>query len=227
LEELANASREASDFAASPQGLVRVSLPVSFGRHWIAPVLPSFLARHPQIRIDARFTDRQVDVVAEDYDVAIRVGVLRDSSLRGRKLASYRNILVAAPSYVAAHGKPRVPPDLKKHACLTFTGFAAWPDWPLTKDGKRQTVRPTGPLIADNSEALLLAAIEGAGITFTPDWLAGPMIRAGKLVEVLPGWGGPGDGGIYAISPTGRLVPTKTRVFVEEIAKHIKAGWVR
>jgi DNA-binding transcriptional LysR family regulator len=105
--------------------------------------------------------------------------------------------------------------------------IAAWPDWPLSKEGKRQTVRPTGPLIADNSEALLLAAIEGVGITFTPDWLAGPAIRAGKLVEVLPGWGGPGDGGIHAILPPGRLVPTKTRVLVDEIAKHIKAGWAR
>jgi DNA-binding transcriptional LysR family regulator len=190
-------------------------------------LLPSFVARHPQIRIDARFTDRQVDVVAEGYDVAIRVGVLRDSSLTSRKLASYRNILVAAPDYLAAHGKPRTPSDLMKHACLTFTGFAAWPDWPLLKDGKRQTVRPTGPLIADSSEALLLAAIEGAGITFTPDWLAGPAMRAGKLAQVLPGWGGPSNGGVYAILPPGRLVPTKTRIFVDEIANHIRAGWVR
>jgi DNA-binding transcriptional LysR family regulator len=227
LEELANASREASDFAASPQGLVRISVSLTFGRHWIAPLLPSFVARHPQIRIDARFTDRQVDVVAEGYDVAIRVGVLRDSSLTSRKLASYRNILVAAPDYLAAHGKPRTPSDLMKHACLTFTGFAAWPDWPLLKDGKRQTVRPTGPLIADSSEALLLAAIEGAGITFTPDWLAGPAMRAGKLAQVLPGWGGPSNGGVYAILPPGRLVPTKTRIFVDEIANHIRAGWVR
>jgi DNA-binding transcriptional LysR family regulator len=153
--------------------------------------------------------------------------VLRDSSLTARRLASYRNLLVAAPGYLSKHGKPRAPADLAHHACLGFSGHAAWPDWPLTKNGQRKTVRPVGPLIADNSEVVLMAAIRGAGITFTPDWLAGPALREGKLVEVLPGWTGKGDGGVYAVLPPGRLVPTKTRVFVEEIAKSVKAGWNR
>jgi DNA-binding transcriptional LysR family regulator len=225
LDELAIASREASDVAASPQGLIRISVPVTFGRQWIAPLLPAFLARHPQIRIDARFSDRLVDVVSEGFDVAIRVGVLRDSSLTSRRIASYRNLLVAAPSYIAIHGKPKIPADLAKHACLGFSGHADWPDWRMMKDGKRTTVRPVGPLIVDNSEVVLMAAIEGAGIAFTPDWLAGPEIRAGKLVEVLPGWGGKAEGGVYAILPPGQLIPTKTRFFVDEIAKSIKAGW--
>lgn len=225
LDELASASREASDVAASPQGLVKVSIPVTFGRLWVAPILPSFLARHPQIRIDAHFSDRLVDVVAEGFDVAIRVGRLRDSSLTSRKIASYRNLLVAAPDYLAAHGTPRTPTDLFDHACLGFSGHADWPNWPLTKDGKRKTVRPSGPLIADNSEVVLMAAIEGAGITFMPDWLTGPAMRAGRLVEVMTGWGGKADGGVYAVLPPGRLVPTKSRLFVDEIAKSIKAGW--
>lgn len=225
LEELSVASREASDVAASPRGLLRLSVPVTFGRQWIAPLLPQFLARHPDIRVDARFSDRFVDVVAEGFDVAIRVGRLRDSSLTARKIAPYRNLLVAAPSYLARQGKPRTPEDLKGHACLGFTGYSGWPDWPLTKAGKRTTIRPQGPLIADNSEVVLAAAIAGAGITFTADWLAGPALREGKLVEVLPGWGGKGEGGVYAVLPPGRLVPAKTRAFVDEISKLIKAGW--
>ena len=227
LDELAEASREASDVASSPQGLLRISLPTTFGRQRIAPLLPRFLSRHPQIRIDARFSDRQVDVVSEAFDVAIRVGVLRDSSLSSRKLASYRNLLVAAPSYLASRGKPRTPDDLKKHSCIGFTGLKSWPDWPLTRGNQRKTVRPAGPLIADNSEAVLIAAIAGAGITLAADWLAGPALREGKLVEVLPGWVGKGDGGVYAILPPGRLVPTKTRTFVDEIGRSIKAGWAR
>lgn len=227
LDELAEASREASDVASSPQGLLRISLPTTFGRQRIAPLLPRFLSRHPQIRIDARFSDRQVDVVSEGFDVAIRVGVLRDSSLSSRKLASYRNLLVAAPSYLASRGKPRTPDDLKKHSCIGFTGLKSWPDWPLTRGNQRKTVRPAGPLIADNSEAVLIAAIAGAGITLAADWLAGPALREGKLVEVLPGWVGKGDGGVYAILPPGRLVPTKTRTFVDEIGRSIKAGWAR
>lgn len=225
LDELAIASREASDLAASPQGLLRISVPVTFGRQWIAPLLPAFLARHPQIRIDARFSDRLVDVVSEGFDVAIRVGVLRDSSFTSRKIASYRTLLVAAPAYLSRHGKPKTPADLAKHACLGFSGHADWPDWLMMKNGRRKTIRPAGPLIADNSEVVLMAAIEGAGITFTPDWLAGPALRERKLVEVLPGWGGKAEGGVYAILPPGRLIPTKTRLFVDDIAKSIKAGW--
>lgn len=225
LEELTNASREASDVAASPQGLLRVSVPATFGRQWITPLLPQFINQHPHIRIDARFSDRFVDVVAEGFDIAIRVGRLGDSSLKARKIATYRNLLVAAPSYTATRGKPRTPDDLKNHDCIGFTGYADWPDWPLVKAGKRKTVRPHGPLIADNSEAVLAAAIAGAGITFTADWLAGPALREGALIEVLPGWGGKGEGGVYAVLPPGRLVPAKTRLFVDEISKAIKAGW--
>lgn len=225
LDELDSASREASDIAASPRGLLRISVPVTFGRQWIAPLLPSFLARHPQVQIDARFSDRVVDVVAEGFDVAIRVGVLRDSSLMAHKIASYRYLLVAAPSYLAKHGTPRAPDDLRDHACLGFSGHAAWPDWLLKKDGKRKTIRPTGPLIADNSEVILMAAIEGVGITFAADWLVGPALRTGKLVEILKGWGAREEGGIYAVMPPGRLIPAKSRLFVDEIATPIKAGW--
>ncbi|HET6321047.1 MAG TPA: LysR substrate-binding domain-containing protein [Hyphomicrobium sp.] len=227
LEELSSASREASDIAASPQGLLRVSVPVTFGRQWIAPLLPRFIASHPHIRLDVRFSDRFVDVVAEGFDVAIRVGRLRDSSLTARKIASYRNLLVAAPAYLQAHGKPRTPEDLKKHTCIGFTGYAGWPDWSLSKAGKRKTIRPRGPLAADNSEVVLSVAIAGAGITFTSDWLAGPALREGKLREVLPGWGGKGEGGVYAVLPPGRLVPAKTRLFVDEVARSIKAGWAK
>lgn len=226
LEELASASREASDVAASPQGLLRVSVPVTFGRQWIAPLLPSFLGRHPKIRVDMRFSDRFVDVVAEGFDIAIRVGVLRDSSLTAKKIASYRNLLVASPEYLKTRGTPRDPADLTSHACLGFAGYAAWPDWPLVKGTARATVRPSGPLISDNSEVVLMAAIEGAGITYTADWLAGPALRSGKLVEVLPGWGGQVEGGVYAILPPGRLVPAKSRLFADEIARSIKQGWV-
>lgn len=225
LDELGQAHREASDIAASPQGTLRVSLPVTFGRQWISPLIPAFLKKHPNIRLDAQFSDRRVDVVVDGFDIAIRVGILRDSSLTARKIASYRYLLVAAPSYLEKRGAPRTPDDLTKHDCLGFSGHAAWPDWPLMKDGKRKTVHPIGPLVADNSEAVLTAAIDGLGIVYAADWLAGPALRSGKLVEILPGWGGRGDEGVYALLPPGHLIPTKTRLFVEEISKAIKAGW--
>jgi len=229
LDELASASREASDAAGSPQGLVRVSVAATFGRRWIAPLLAGFLERHPQIRLDVRFTDRFVDVVSEGFDVSLRVakGPPQDSSLVTRKLAFYRNLLVAAPHYLAARGVPETPADLAQHVCLGFTGYADWPVWPLSKNGRRMPARPSCQLVADNSEALLMAAVAGAGVTFTADWLAGPALRSGALVEVLPDWSGAEDGGVYAILPAGRLAPAKTRLFVDEVAKAIKAGWTR
>ncbi|WP_160000617.1 LysR family transcriptional regulator, partial [Roseomonas sp. 18066] len=193
LEELASAGREASEHAARPQGLVRVSLPVTFGRHWVAPLVPGFLLRHPEIRLELRFSDRVVDIVAEGFDLALRVAArpLRDSSLTLRRIAGYRNLLVAAPSYLATAGVPQSPDDLSKHACLGFTGHADYPDWLLAKGEARHRLRPVFRLAADFSEMALLAAIEGAGITLTPDWLAGPGLRSGQLTEILPGWGGP------------------------------------
>jgi DNA-binding transcriptional LysR family regulator len=227
LDELASASTEASDFAASPQGVLKISLPVTFGRQWIAPSFASFLAQHPHIRIDAHFTDRIVDVIADGFDVAIRVGVLNDSSLTAKRIASYRNILIAAPSYLDARGRPRTPAELKEHACLGFPSHPYWPDWMLTKDGQRKIVRPNCSLVADNSEVILMAALEGAGIALLPDWLAGPSVKERRLTQVLPGWTGRGDGGVYAILPPGRLVPAKTRVFVDAVSASIKAGWAR
>jgi DNA-binding transcriptional LysR family regulator len=227
LDELVSASTEASDFAASPQGVLKISVPVTFGRQWIAPSFASFLAKHPHIRIDAHFTDRIVDVIADGFDVAIRVGVLNDSSLIAKRIASYRNILIAASSYLEARGRPRTPAELKEHACLGFPSHPYWPDWMLTKDGQRKTLRPNCSLVADNSEVILMAALEGAGIALLPDWLAGPSVTARKLIQVLPGWTGKGEGGVYAILPPGRLVPTKTRLFVDAVSASIKAGWRR
>lgn len=227
LDELDSASLEASNLASSPQGLLRVSLPSTFGRQWVSPLLSGFITKHPKIKIDARFSDRVVDLVAENFDVAIRVGSLRNSTMKAKKIASFRYILVASPEFISKHGLPDTPDDLERFSCLGFTNFSFWPEWKLIKDGVRKTVRPESPFITDNSEAMLSAAIDGIGIALAADWLAGPAIRASKLVEVLPGWEGDLGGGIYAIMPPGRLVPTKTRLFVDEITESIRNGWYK
>jgi DNA-binding transcriptional LysR family regulator len=98
---------------------------------WIAPLLSKFLSAHPLIRIEATFTDRFTDIVAEGFDVAVRVGVMHDSSLISRKLAGHRTLLCASPRYLAERGSPRSPDELAKHSCLGFSGYSFWPDWPL------------------------------------------------------------------------------------------------
>lgn len=225
LDQIDSAAEEASDFAASPKGLLRISLPVTFGRRWVAPLFPEFLQRHPKIQIDVRFSDRYVDVVTEGFDVVIRLGALSDSSLVARQIASFRNLLYAAPTYLQTHGMPQTPEDLLSHACLGFSNHITWPDWILRGNGQQRTLRPSGPLIADNAEALLQAAIGSAGIILTPDWLAEGAVRRGELIQVLPEWQGSQERGVYAVMPPGRLIPSKTRVFIDEVAKAIQSNW--
>ncbi len=225
LDELDIATREASNFAVSARGQLRVSLPVAFGRLWIAPLIPAFIRKYPEIRVDARYIDRYVDVVAEGFDVAIRAGTLRDSSLKARRVASFQNLLVASPDYIATHGIPSHPEELTADQCLAFARPSTSSDWTL-KNGKQIAVlHPEGPLIADNSETLLLAAIHGTGITMLPDWLVGPALASGELVTILPDWRGSEEGEIYAVMPPGPLLPAKTRVFVDEIVSAFAGGW--
>jgi DNA-binding transcriptional LysR family regulator len=222
LEELAIADREASDKAATLKGTIRATFPNTFGRMWVAPLLPGFLSAHPQIRIEATFTDRFTDVVAEGFDVAIRIGVMRDSSLTSRKLADHRTLLCASPRYLAAREEPRSPDELAQHSCLGFSGYSFWPNWPLRKGAKRKLVRPHCPFVTDNAETALIAAIDGAGIVLTADWLAGPALRTGRLVEVLPGWRANGDGGVYAVLPPGKLIPAKSKALVDHLAEGLR-----
>lgn len=225
LDELANAGEEAMDHAASPQGLIRVSLPMAFGHRCIAPLLPDFLQQYPKIRVEAEYTDQYVDVVSGGFDVAIRLGAsLADSSLTARKIASYNTGLYASPQYLAQHDVIKTPEDLADHNCLGFSSISTWPNWVLKNGATELTVRPIGSLVSGSSEALLPAALNGVGIIMVADWLVGAAIQEGRLVRVLEGWFGTIDGGVYAVMPPGRLIPVKTRVFVDEVALALNGG---
>ena len=224
LDELEMATREVGGFAATPQGVLKISLPVTYGRDVIAPLIPRFLMKYPQIHIDAHFLDRTVDIVSEGFDMVIRVGQNRDSSLIARKLGSFHSLLTAAPDYVARAGAPGTPEDLNTHACLGFTKHPDWPDWILEKAGKRVTVRPQGPLTANSSESIMVASVNGAGIALTPDWMAAPHLNAGTLINVLPGWRSVRDIEVHAVMPPGAMVPAKTRAFIDEMVDAFQRG---
>lgn len=224
LDELASAEREASDGAGTVRGALRVTLPNTFGRLWIAPLLPKFIEVFPEVHLDVRFDDRFVDLVADGFDVAIRVGVLPSSTLISRRIAGRRTLLCASPSYLKRWGTPHTPQDLVEHNCIGFSGHAFWPDWPLQKGSQRKTIKPGGSLISDNAEANLIAAIAGVGVVLSADWLAGSALKSGKLVEVLPGWTIPGESGVYVVMPPGKLIPAKTRAFADFITTELRAG---
>lgn len=227
IDELRAASRDVSDFAARPQGVLRISLPVAFGREVIAPVFADFLKTYPDIRLDAHFLDRRVDIVAEGFDAVIRVGIVRDSSLTGRELGTFRSQLVASPDYLRENGVPCEPEALESHACLGFTRHPDWPRWILEKGDRRVSITPAGPLITNTSESLLTAVMSGTGIALLPGWLVYRGLLSGELVSVLPDWRSATKMSVYVLMPPGALVPAKTRVFIDTLCRQLASSRLR
>lgn len=209
--------------AASVHGTLRVSLPATFGRMWVAPILPAFLATYPDLVVETAFEDRYVDLVAESFDVAVRIGTLTDSRLVARRLAPSQRMLCASPAYLQTRGTPSRPADLGRHACLGFSRLASHPLWHLRDGDKTMAIRIAGPLVTDDAQSLVQAAVSGAGIAMVSDWLAGPELCSGRLVPVLPDHPVENNETIYLVHPSARLLPAKTRAFGDWIAAELGA----
>ncbi|ESX18218.1 MULTISPECIES: LysR family transcriptional regulator [unclassified Mesorhizobium] len=216
-EAEAAASAHAS---GTPRGLLRLALPGTFGRMWIGPLLPHFLATFPDVRIEAEFSNRFVDLVAENFDVAVRLGALEDSRLVARKIATRRRLLCAAPSYLARRGAPEAPEALTEHACLGFSGFQTFPTWEMTdSSGRRVNVEVSGPMVCDDAEVLVEAAVQGLGLMMSTDWLVGRELADGRLVPLLEDWTLADEGAVYVVMPSARGQAAKTRAFADWIGK--------
>ncbi|MDR3373408.1 MAG: LysR family transcriptional regulator [Ancalomicrobiaceae bacterium] len=218
LAELADADAAISRSAAAPRGTLRLALPAAFGRLWIAPLLPQFLAAHPSIRIEAQFTDRLVDIIAERIDVAIRLGTPKPSGLTARQLAPFARVLCASPDYLERRGAPATPADLAEHAGLGFLQPRSRPIWRLRNGDDRTEIQIDGLMLADDGEALLTAALGGSGILLASDWLVGRELADGRLIRVLPDWSASDGEAVNAVLPPGRLVPAKARAFIDWVA---------
>jgi DNA-binding transcriptional LysR family regulator len=199
-------------------GRLRLSAPLSLGVRYLAPLLADIAGRHPRLELDVSYSDRVVDVIGERYDAAIRIGTLRDSTLVARRLAPARAVLVASPGYLAHHGRPRTPEDLAAHECLIYTGSTS-PDWPF-RSGKRWiSIRPSGRLRSDNSEAILQWAIAGLGIAYVPTFLLSDAIESGAVEPLLVAYPAP-EFGIYVVRPPGAYVSGKVRVLFDTLIEH-------
>lgn len=202
------------------RGVLRLALPGTFGRMWIGPLLPHFLAAFPDVRIEAEFSNRFVDLVAENFDVAVRLGALADSRLVARKVATRRRLLCAAPAYLARRGTPTTPEALLQHSCLGFSGFQTFPAWELTnRTGRRVRIDVSGPLVADDAEVLVEAAVQGIGLMMSTDWLVGRELADGRLVPILEDWTLADEGAVYVVMPSAKGQPAKTRAFSDWISK--------
>lgn len=224
LDDLDEAERSVVDLQSSPRGRLRVAAPMSFGLERIAPLLADFAAAFPEVQLDVLLNDRFVDLLEEGIDVAVRVGVaLEDSSLVARKLTSGTRLLCAAPSYLRKRGTPRTPHDLSGHNCLTYTLHAAPSKWELHGPDGPVTVDVRGPLQLNNSLALTIAAVGGAGIVMAPDFAVADALASGRLKQVLARYE-PTPYQVFALSPPTRFATPKARAFVDFLSRRLRTG---
>jgi DNA-binding transcriptional LysR family regulator len=220
LGEIEEADAEAAADVAEPRGMLRLNVPLSFGFRQVVPALADFAAHYPQLTVDLGLTDRFVDLVEEGWDLAIRLGMLGDSSLIARRLAPARVVLCAAPGYLDRHGVPKTAAELSAHNCLGYTmPSAAGADrWLFGADGS-VPVAVTGNLRANNGDALRAAALAGQGLIYQPTFLVGEDLRAGRLVCIdldVPPFQ---FANVYAVYAPSRHVPAKVRRLIDFLAE--------
>ena len=201
---------------AAPSGRLRVSMPSDFANLLLADMLAAFMALHPAITLDLDLSPRRVDLLGEGFDVAVRMGDLPDDALlTARRLAVFPNGLYAAPDYLAERGEPQHPDDLARHdAIRLLRGNGEPAPWTLLKDALRWEAVPPGRASANSPELLIRMARAGAGIAAVPDYFALPDVRRGALRRVLPDWCLPTHMA-WAVFPGRKLMPAKTRVFID------------
>lgn len=222
LAEACEADAMAAAMQGMPQGELRVSAPLSFGIGHLAPAVSGFLRAYPDVSVRLSLDDRFVELVAEGFDLAIRIGALPDSSLIARKVAETAMVLVASPAYLRVEGTPDSVDALAGHRLLHYSNLASGHIWKLRgASGDERLVRATGSLTVNNGDALLRAAIDGIGIALLPAFICAPALRDGSVVEVLTA-ARPQPLGIFAVYPSGRYTQPKLRAFVDYLVERFK-----
>ncbi|MEX1147382.1 MAG: LysR family transcriptional regulator [Sphingomonadales bacterium] len=222
LEEVEEADAEASALTLTPSGTLRVNAALTFAIHHLAPLIPAFMERYPDLKVELTLGDRFVDMIEEGVDVAVRIGRLPDSSLIARRVAETRRIVAAAPSYLAAHGTPAHPRDLTGHNCLRYSLLQSGAEWTFSDNGKPFTVPVSGGLEANNGDAIRAAAVGGLGICTLPDFIIHADLAAGRLVPLLETYESP-PLGIHAVFPANRHLSAKVRAFVDFLGDEYSA----
>jgi len=218
LSEIDEAEAAVSAGRIEPRGALKVALPASFGNRHIAPLVPRFAERYPNVQLALSLSDRTVNIIEEGFDLAVRIAHLEDSSLAARRLAPNRRVVCASPAYLRRHGTPRTPQDLAGHNCITSTDFSM--NWDYTDSGGvAGSVRVTGRYACDNWEVLREWALAGLGVALKSTWDVRQHLEDGSLVPLFPGYTFGSDVAIYAVYPHRRHLPSKTRVFIEFLAE--------
>jgi DNA-binding transcriptional LysR family regulator len=220
LTDFANAEASVSAGGVKASGHLRVTAPAGFGRRHVAPLVPKFRDLHRDVTISLNLSDRVIDLPAEGYDCAVRVGDLADSSLVSVRLADNRRLCVATPQYLQRHGAPKHPNELHKFDCLTLSSDASQTrGWAFHIDGEVVHLKPGGPLDCSDGQVLHDWCLAGHGIAWRSTWEVESEIASGRLVEVLAEFAAPPNG-IYAVFPQRKHLPLRVRLWIDFLKHH-------
>jgi DNA-binding transcriptional LysR family regulator len=223
LADLEEAESAVAQEHGELSGRLRVALPVSFGVLHMGPPIDAFSQQHPRVEFDLDLNDRQVDLLQENIDVAVRIGELSDSSLIAKRLFKARIVVCASPDYLAKNGTPVTPDDLQDHRCLVYSNLRDPGHWPwLDADGVAQRARVNVAMQANNGNLLSIAASDGLGIVMQPAFIAHAAIKAGDLVPILGKYAWP-EPTAYAVYPPARHLSHRVRAFIDFLADYFAA----
>jgi DNA-binding transcriptional LysR family regulator len=218
LAELEAAREVVADAVTQIAGPIRIAGPLSFGTEHLAPALAEFAKRHPKVELDISFEDRTVDLVAGGFDLAVRLGNLEDSSLVARRIAPLRRLVLGAPSYLDARGRPEHPRDLARHDLLVYANAGRAEQWRFRTEKGWEHVRISPRLRTDNGEMLRAAADSGLGLCILPSFIAAPSIERGALEPILRDYPLE-EGGVHVVMPPGRAITARVRALVDFLAE--------
>ncbi len=223
LSEIDEMEASVRSRTATPKGVLRITAPIPFVRLVLAPLIPEFLARYPDIEIDMPLEERHLDLISEGIDLAIRARKLEDSSLVAKPLFSNPLILVASPDYIARKGAPAVPEDLKNHDCIVYTLNKALNNWHFRTADSEHAVAVSGAFRSNNGETNLAVVLAGQGITQIPVWMVDEHLKRGELVQLLSEYE-TDFMPINIVYPQSHYLPLKVRCFIDFISDRLTAG---
>ncbi|MBA6336138.1 LysR family transcriptional regulator [Colwellia sp. BRX8-7] len=216
LDGLDAAERAITNLQSKPQGKIKLTAPVAYGEKQILPLVNNFIKQYSDVEVSAYLSNRQIDIVEEGYDLAIRLGKLSDSTMMAKKLGKRTNYLCASPQYLEKQGVPHSISELNKHSCLLGT----LDYWHFRESDREKSIRVTGRLRYNNGYSLMDAALKGLGIVQLPDYYVQQRIESGELVTLLDNYRAP-DEGIWAIYPQNRHLSPKIRLLVDYLAEQL------
>lgn len=214
LDGVSEAEAELTATSTEAFGQLRVNVPVSFGLLHLAPLWPAFMSLHPRVELDVTLADRLVDIVDEGYDLAVRIGQLKTSSLVSRQLTTTRMVLCASPEYLRRNGVPEHPDDIAQHAVISYSLLSMGEQWEFDGPSGAISVKVVPRMRTNSGDTCCEAAVQHQGIVLQPSFLVGPHLASGALVEVLPQYRSK-EFGIYVVYPSRRHLSPKVRVLID------------